>query len=165
MRAVLLVAVLVSNLVIAQPQDVTKSLMDHDIDSSSISIYKVVTREMMSSEGQETEELLNRIIITNQDATALLKKASKKSSYQDDQALLTHHNLVIHLYQSGTAYGTITLSSITGNITVSNSADNHEAFGNVSKKLGQYIILLLKKYDQLTLIQPMGLEGLTKEIN
>ncbi len=163
MRVSLILVFFICNLAGAQtPQGIAKSLLTVNTDSALISVYKVVTREMMKSEGRETEELLSQKRITQEDAEAILKRASKKSYYTSDRALLTHHNILIDFFRNGSAYGNMTLSSKTGNITINNFTNKQQAFGNVSRKFGDYIIQLLKEYDILKLIYAMDLEGLKK---
>ena len=164
-RITLVVALFVCNLSLAQPHTSAKTLRSIEPDSCLLSVYQVATKEMVRSEDQITEKLLERKKITNNDLKELLNKASKKSSYQSERALLTHYNIRVDLYRDGSMYGNLILSSITGNISINGQTEDQRSYGNVSQKLGTYMIQFLEDNDMLKQIDSIDLQGFTKNFD
>ncbi|MEL7003709.1 MAG: hypothetical protein AAFN93_13385 [Bacteroidota bacterium] len=117
---------------------------------------------MARNEDDVMEKLLAQRKISIEEAKHVSLMASKKSSYQESRALLTHYNIELNLYRNGAKSGVITLSSITGNISLYNSYDNQESVGNVSAKFGKAFIDLLDRNNLTEYILPVGLQGLNK---
>lgn len=161
-RIALIAALFTCHFSWAQTHKTAKNLRTIQPDSCFLSVYLVATKEMVRSEGQVIEKLLERKEVLIKDIEKLLGETSKKSSYQQERALLTHHNIIIHLYRGGAIYGNLTLSSKTGNIIINNNTNGQRTFGNVSQKFGEYMIQLLNDHDMLELIHTLDLEGFNK---
>ncbi|MEQ9297888.1 MAG: hypothetical protein RIF33_04960 [Cyclobacteriaceae bacterium] len=143
----------------AQPRKLAKYLYTLEADSTLLSVYQVATREMVKTESEVLERLLSVRGISKDEAENILKKASRKSAYRDDRALLTHYNIVIGYYKNGEPFGSLTLSSKTGNITISIAKSQTQAYGRVSKSFGKYLVSVLDNYGMLKFINRLDLEG------
>lgn len=161
MRIVALLGFLsISGLCYSQSPGFNSKVFPKKADSCHLILFHVVTKEMALSEGQLVEKELQSVNISNSDMKSFMKQISKKSSTKGSRAMTTHHNLVFAFFQNKKTSHQIFISTITGNIEVSNLANNESFYGATSISFGTYLIKLLKTYDMINLIDDVDLKGI-----
>ena len=127
--------------------------LSHSIDSISIAVFNIQTKQMTTLEGAPYKKQLGKKTITKKEAQKLLKLLSLPSTYQGNRAMLDHHNIEIYLYSNKEVEETLYISTFTWNISVINPKNAETDFyKNLSKKGRKVVLKLLSNNNLLSVI-------------
>jgi hypothetical protein len=102
----------------------TSFLYKGKVDSLVISIYDVLTKEQMmpdsagNPKSEEIFSLLNKKKLSNQEISKLNIELKDKRSYAHQRASMFHYDIVINYYLKESIIQLVTISSVSGNITI-----------------------------------------------
>lgn len=164
MKQILILCLLfISSVCFSQVGKPKQNLIPVAVDSVQFSIWNIQSKETSTPDTKvkEYKKELGCAILGKKDQHTFIKKLQSPESYNSSRALLHHYNLVFLIYHNGKIVGKARISSITGNIDVENIQNQNNYKSSVSKKMGKYLIRLLKKYKLLKLVDEVNLEGLS----
>ncbi|MFT5823397.1 MAG: hypothetical protein ACI8ZM_004658 [Crocinitomix sp.] len=131
-------------------------LIPSEIDSIRLRVELNRDKEMLSpGNEEEVHKLLGTTRLDSKISQKFIKRISKKSSYSYGRALLTHHSLVFTCFSNDKVALTVHISTLTRNISLYKEGVD-SFYGKISKKLGNYLVKLLVKYNLYEPLQEIG---------
>ncbi len=159
-RIIVTILFLSSTMLYSQLDSVFYYLPKAKIDSIQLSIWKVQTKETSSpSNPKEYQKQLKKVTLKLKDQQLFINTILDAQSYDNKVALLYHYNIFFEIYNKSMVTSEVKISTITGNVYISNKLNKKKKRDNCSKKGASKILFLLKSYKLLKYIDEFELKG------
>ncbi|MCG8573867.1 MAG: hypothetical protein MI810_03190 [Flavobacteriales bacterium] len=142
-----------------QVDSVTTKVLPGAFDSIQFSIWNVQFKEA-SLDGKEYMIELDRKLLVDGDDLSIANALINEPSYDYTRSMQNHFNLVFDFYLEGKIAAKVTISTMTGNVDISNKINKNYFRNNCSEKLNHLLIQLLEKYNFLHHLDEIDLMGI-----